>query len=136
MTFVEYMPREFVTNRGLADGEVSLDKNGTATFRAEDLALVGIDGVAVVLVDELTMRVAVRAARPSDGKRALLVKPVKRHNGKLTGSRRIYLGGALRSIRIDPGAVRGRYELTTKDNLIIINLVDATNGDDAKVVDA
>ncbi|GMU22836.1 MAG: hypothetical protein AMXMBFR13_29200 [Phycisphaerae bacterium] len=134
MSFKEYVPKEMTMQAPLEEGFASIDKNGTGRFHTEDLGLVGIGDLAVVMTDEITMRLALRAARQEEGRKALRVTMV--HYGKKPrpDRRSIRLSGAIREMNLEPRSVAGRYKLTTKENLIIINLAEdesqaATDGE-------
>lgn len=116
---------EFGLKEALPEGFCSIDRGGTVRFHKEDLALVGIEDVAVLLTDELTLRIAIRRPKPNEGRQAYRIAPAMwggKKGGKDLGRRQLLLKRALREIRIDPEAAAGRYELTTKDDMLIISL--------------
>lgn len=132
MSFRIVEPGRFVKTDPLPEGVGALDANGVALFRAGDLGLVGVKERAVVLCDEAGLRVAVRRCRKGEESKSVLVHFVKRGETD-TNRRRINLARAIKELCLVPGAVRGRYELTTKDNLIIIALAnDKLGGEGAK----
>lgn len=114
------------TFRPLGAGEVSVAKTGVALFRREDLELVGIkDGVAL-LVDAGNLRVAIRKPRlPADDGCVARVVPARRNGKQLPDRAHVNLAAAVRAAGLTVRAVGGaRYPLTTKDDLLIIGLVD------------
>jgi hypothetical protein len=116
----------------LEQGEISICRSGTATFRAEDLASVGIDKPWVtVLADPSTLRVAVRPVRSGEEQGSVAVSNVMRSKGKIdSGRRRISLARAIRHCGLTTAAVAARYNLHVKDDqLLIINLTDGPVGD-------
>lgn len=127
MAFKVYQPKRIEIDP-LQSGQVSIDKGGNARFLREDLDLVGIGDSVVVLTDELTLRVALRKPRPSDAGRTMTVSSPKGPHGTDKTRAYIRLSGALRELRLEPEAVKGRYELTTKDDLLIVNLADCKAG--------
>jgi len=130
MAFVVHERPAFHWADPIPEGQASIDKTGTLTIRTEDLALVHIEDAAIVLTDELTMRIALRAARGNERAKAYTVFKVFRAAKKLDPKwRRIGLGGVIKAMNLEPAAVAGRYELTTKENLLIVNLTGA-DGDE------
>jgi hypothetical protein len=123
VAFSVYEPGPFGFANALAEGEVSVYRNGTTLFNKADLGLVGITDAAVVLVDEATMRVALRKPRSGEANKVLKVSPPRRRRGSGDSNRRqVYLGGPIRAMNIEPETVAGRYEATTVDDLFIVNL--------------
>jgi len=115
-------------------GEISICRTGAATFRAEDLAAVGIDKPwCTVLADPDTFRVAVRARRSGEEQGSVAVSTVTRKGGKDTGRRRISLARAIKRCDLTTEAVAARYNIHRhdKDNegLLIIQLTDGPLGD-------
>jgi hypothetical protein len=122
MAFVLHEPRCLNLPDPITEGQAALDALGSMTALASDLATVGIEGQAVMLVDEGNHRVALRAPSKGRTEKPFVVQVVKRPGGNDTGRRRVSLGSAMRRLGLDPKLVKGRHELTTKDDLIILNL--------------
>ena len=130
MAFVVHERPAFHWADPIPEGQASIDKTGTLTIRTEDLALAQIEGTAIVLTDELTMRIALRAPREHERAKAYTVFKVFRAAKKLDPKwRRIGLGGVIKAMNLEPAAVAGRCELITKENLLIVNLTGA-DGDE------
>lgn len=129
MAFKLYEKKQLAFNP-LEQGQVSIDRDGTARFLTEDLELVGIENSAIVLTDELTLRIAVRKPRPGEAGKAMSVAFVRKGKTVDKSRAQIRLTGALHALRLDTDAVRGRYDLTTKDDLVILNLADCKTDDD------
>jgi hypothetical protein len=113
----------------LERGWCSIARDGRAVFRAEDLALVKIEGRARLLADTGTLRVAIR--RPRDDAelaKSMTVQVVKRGSGTATSRRAIQVGRAIKAIGVSVAACVGRYELQTKEDLLILTLVDISKG--------
>ncbi len=128
MGFKVYVPKT-ITFNPLEEGYVALCAAGNARFHREDLALVGIEGAATVLTDELTLRIALRKPRPNETGKTMLVTSPKEGTAAERTRAHVRLAGALRELRLDPKAAKGRYELTTKDDLLIINLAGCKAGE-------
>ena len=112
----------------IPEGQVSIDKRGTLTVRSTDLALVRIKDTAIILSDELTLRIALRAPRLNEQRKAYAVARIFREKNQPDPDwRRIGLRSAISAINLEPAAVAGRYTLMTKEDLVIINLTDATD---------
>lgn len=112
-----FIPR---TARGdwLQRGEARVFRRGLLSFRADDLAAIGISEHVVIILDCDTVRIGIRAPRENDPRGALL-----RAQANKTGTRRtVNAGGAFKQLGIDEARVKGRYELTQKDGLLILNL--------------
>lgn len=122
MAFQVIEKKAFTSCESIPDGFCSVDRGGTGRFHTEDLALVEIDKVAIVLVDEMTLRIGLRKPRPGEEAKAYLCRPVYAGRRPDEKRRQVSLRSALSELRIDPEAAAGRYELTTKDDLLIINL--------------
>ncbi len=120
----EVVPRgQFRPRDGLGEGQVTLDKNGRLLARQEDLSLVQINGSAMVLIDCATLRIALRCCA-DDGEQDLAVTVSETHKGghRDNGRRSLQLGRAIRKLGLEPSACVGRYQLKTKDNLLILEL--------------
>ena len=125
----EVVPRgEWLPGSRLPDGECSIGASGHLTFRKEDLALVQIVDAAVVVVDVMTLRLAIRKPRDHEARTAMMVGVVADHKKCDSGRRIISATRAIKRLSLTARAVRGRYPLTTKDDLLIINLADAELG--------
>lgn len=98
---------------------------GTGLFHCADLGLIGVVDRVVVLADRATFRIAVR--RPSDDEGAMSI-PVaivrKGRAGKDTRRRRINFNRAIRTLALEPSAVRGRYTLVSKENLVFFGVCE------------
>ncbi len=106
----------------LEEGWVAIHMDGALTLRADDLASVGIEQFAAVLCDPGTLRIAVRKPKEHEFARATAVGVVRGKAGKDTGRRTIRATRAFRELCLDSRACAGRIELTTKDDLLILNL--------------
>ena len=125
-------PGEFAAMEGLAEGEVSVDRRGHALFRTDDLQSIGIREYAIVMVDSSGMRIALRAVRDGEQAQSIRVSTVTRSAGIVNEARRkINMQPALRELALEPHAARGRYEMLTKDDLLIIPLTGLTKDDRA-----
>ena len=127
MSFKVYQPNRIETNP-LEEGQAAIDKGGTARFRREDLASVGITDRVVLLTDEGTLRVAIR--KPRSGETANAMKVTVNKTGSKTALTRAHvrLAGAIRDLRLELSATKGRYPMTTKDDLLILNLAGCKAG--------
>lgn len=126
MAFELVKPGKLRPMSGLGEGEVSVQRVGTVTMRPSDLAEVGITDRVAVLADQENLRIAFR--RPADGEESFAVRMPK---NKKPERSQFCIMPALRTIGVDPAGVAGRYELTTKDNLLILTLTDASSKDKA-----
>lgn len=106
----------------LESGQCAIGADGRALFRREDLQLVRIDDLAIVLADTSTLRIAVRAPRDGEQKRAMQVGIVKTDKGADSGKRAISIARALKRLALEVRACRGRLDLVTKEDLLILNL--------------
>jgi hypothetical protein len=114
----------------LPEGQVSICRNGVGRFCREALESVGIEGEAIVLTDEMTLRIAIRKPRPNEARNAYSVNtPRIGRNKKDTSKGTVSLARALKDLRLDPEKTVGRYPLTTKEDLLIINLADVREDD-------
>lgn len=126
MSFEVSEPGTFTRVEALPEGWCAISRNASAVFHAEDLALVGIENRAVILVDVSTLRIALRSVRDGEDRQAVAVGVVRR-KGRDTTRRRVGLALPIKRLALEAEAVRGRYELTTKKGsagaeLIIIHL--------------
>ncbi len=119
---------EWLPGSPMKEGECSISSSGHLCFRQADLALIEITGAAVVLADTATLRLAVRRPRDQEARNAMVVSTVTNHQKRDTGRRTIAGARAIKRLSLEPRACRGRYPLTTKDDLPIINLADAEFG--------
>ncbi|MGE0481831.1 MAG: hypothetical protein AB7Q17_15315 [Phycisphaerae bacterium] len=129
MSFELVEPGAWNRQPPLEEGQVAIDATGTATMRAADLESAGIAHYCIVLADAGTLRIAIRA--PRDDERALSVAvSVVRHGKEQrdAGRRRVSLGRAIKRCGVEIDAVRGRYDLRTKDDLLIIDLASVAKG--------
>lgn len=132
-----FIPSRATYFRGLEAGEVSIAKTGVGLFMVEDLALVSIAGEAALLADNGTLRLGLRAPRlPEDRGSIVRVAPVKRGGKPVRGKVQVSLAPGLRELGLTLLAVSGRYPLSTKGGLLIINVGDPkaapASGEDAK----
>lgn len=119
---------------GLPEGMISLQKSGLATVRIEDLVLVGIPadaGKVAVLACSETNRIAIRRwIQEEHGDSAFAIRaPTKQKGVKNESVRMLNLNAPLKRLGIKPEAYAGRYELHTKDDLLLLNLVDLNERD-------
>lgn len=114
----------FGFNQPLGEGEVAIGADGRAVFRRTDLELVGIDDLAIVLADTATLRIGLRKPRAGEAPRAMAVGVVKTDKKTDSGKRAVSINRALKRCALDPRACRGRLELVTKDDLLILNLAN------------
>lgn len=106
----------------IGEGTCSIHRNGTVTFCAADLKLVGMDLYALVLADPGLLRIGLRKPRTADErKQSRALTPRSGRNGQ-SGHVSIQLGAAIRRLGLKPEAVAGRYDLITKDDLLILPL--------------
>jgi len=116
----------------LKTGQCAIDRDGRIMFRSEDLELVKIGGFALVLADTSTLRLAVRPPHAGEAARAMQVTVMKKKSGADTKRRAINVKRAIKALCLDPAAVKGRYNLTTKNDLLIVNLAGIELGPGAK----
>jgi hypothetical protein len=108
---------------GLEAGKVAIAKNGLGRFSATDLKTVGVERLAVVLLDAKEKRLAVRAPVETEG----LAEPsmdVRWTKGG--GTARINLGGAFKRLGIDPEGVAGLRSVTHEKDMLVMAF--GTNG--------
>jgi len=113
----------------LTPGTASLSRQGCLTIYAEDLALVKITDVVVLLADhEAKFRVGLRRPREKEDDLCIRVRPLVRKRGKADPRRRrINMAPAVRALGLAPGPeTAGRYEVRTVDDLLILNLAEAS----------
>lgn len=97
------------------------------------MALVKIERMAAVLADPSTLRLAIR--RPRDEAEmvgAMQVCWLTRKGGVATGRCGINVGRAIKALALTPAACKGRYALTTKDDLLILSLAGISAASKAK----
>jgi len=128
MSFEVYQPKHSSFGNSLRDGECSIHRNGTVLVQREELDLVGIGDKVTVLVDGATMRIAFRKPRPDEEDSAIRLKHMKNKHGAPGSRCHINIAGAICAMQLEPEAVAGRYEPTTKEDLLIINLTDGNKG--------
>lgn len=122
MSFRLVEKKVFSSTDVIPEGYVSIDRGGNARFHAEDLQLVGIEGVAIVLVDEMTLRIGIRKPRSGEQQNAYMVRPVYKGKKPDRSRLQISLRSALNELRLEAKAVAGRYQLMSKGDLLTINL--------------
>jgi hypothetical protein len=130
MGFQVIEPGHWKTPDPLAEGEVSVNKEGRIIFRREDLTEAGIEGFCVLLADPMTLRIAVRKPREGEAGRSLVVSTIKGHKDRDSGRRAVNAARGIKALKLDPAACAGRYTLMTKDELLILGLANAEFGDD------
>jgi hypothetical protein len=106
----------------LAIGQASISGDGRLSFRVEDLRRAGIEGLATLLADTATLRLAVRKPRQDEAGQAYSVQTVKRNKGSAGLRRCVQASRALKLMALTPAVCRGRYPLSTKDDLLIVSL--------------
>ncbi len=119
----------------LKSGEVAIASDGRLMFLAEDLELVKIDAFAILLADTGTLRLAVRPPHVGEAGRAMQVTAVKKKGGADTKRRAINGKRAIKALCLECPAVKGRYKLVTKDDLLIVNLAGVQLGPGAETTD-
>ena len=118
----------------LSENEASIAKTGQACLRLESLMAADIGDEAALLIGQATLRIALRRPRrPEDEGSIARVTPVKRRGKAVKHRMTVLLGSAIRQLGLTLQAVGGqRYALTTKDDLLIINLGAAQPAGDRK----
>lgn len=125
----EFVPRgTFGAKPGLSEGEVALLAGGVLTFRRDDLALVGIGDRVAVLVDRGTLRIAFRAPTEDEAADA---SQFYREKDSESGRRKLLVNRALKELGLNARDLAGRYQLMTKDRLLIWTPTDASSADKA-----
>lgn len=119
----------------LRSGEVAINGDGRLMFVAEDLELVKVGAFAVLLADTGTLRLAVRPPHTGEAGRAMQVTVVRGKNGRDMRRRAINGKRAIKALCLECPAVKGRYKLVTKDDLLIVNLASVQLGPGAETVD-
>ena len=128
MGFEIIQPGAFVQAR-MERGQISLGKTGQLWLCAEDCEQVSIRDRCVILADSGTLRIGLRAADHGEVEFAARVGIVKGRKCRDSGRRCINVARALRQLGLEVEAVRGRYQLAQKDNLLILALCpDLTAG--------
>ncbi len=105
--------------------ECRLNSSGSLVLQAEALARAGINGEAVVLADAGALRIAVRAPRADDAsdERVAVRQAKSKATGAATSLRQVSVTSALRALQVKPEEVSQKYELVTKDDLRIVQLM-------------
>ena len=94
-----------------------------ALFHTEDLGLVNIADEAALLADSGTLRVALRRPRlPEDDGCVARVTTVVRNKKPVRSRKNVMLAAAIRRLGLTLAAAAGKYELTTKDDLLVVDL--------------
>lgn len=124
-------PGEFRNRVGLASGSASISRAGSVLLCGEDLELVKIADRAVVLVDEAGMKLAFRAPRDGEASFSIAVSIARKSGRRDTGKRRLCISRALARLGVGGGVAAGIYGLVTKDDMLILPLVELA-GDKAK----
>ena len=124
MSFKVLEKGAFTFKEALPENFCSIDRTGTARFCRQDLELVGLEDEAVILTDELGMRIALRKPRAGEKQHAYRLA-VQKYGKRANPDRRaISFRRALAELHLDPKDTAGRFELTTKDDLLIVTLCD------------
>lgn len=113
MSFEIYVPRPRAG--GIKPGQASINACGRLTLTAVDLRRLGITDACVVLHDLGTRRIAIRKPKPGEP-----TCGVKMNKTKTSGL--VNVDGVLRIFGTDSKKARGRFELTSKDDLVYIAL--------------
>ena len=106
---------------GIGPGQASLDASGNMRLHRSDLGRAGIGKAAALLTDRSNGRVAVRP--PKESEPSLSVRPNKSNTAAV-----LNVGRALDRMGLDPKKVKGRFEVTQKENLLVIQLVNRPAG--------
>ena len=107
----------------LEPGQVAINVDGRLVLRVEDLALVKIDKSVALLADPSTLRLAIRKPRDEiEAAGAMRVTPITRKSGAGTGRAGVSAARGIKALALTPAACKGRYTLTTKDDLLIVSL--------------
>lgn len=101
--------------QGIGPGTASIDCNGKLRFHGSDLRRLGIDKEATLLTDPAAKRIALR--KPRAGEPTVAVRWAKTGTGGGVG-----LTGVLKVLKIDPKKAKGRYDVASKDDLLIVQL--------------
>lgn len=117
MSFVLYTPTR---NASVQSGQAAIDSNAFCRLCPADLAAVGINGkAAVVMVDTATQRIALKAPATSDD--GFTEPTIYINRGKSGGKATVGLSGPLRALGLpNKGRNRSMHEVMIKDNLLII----------------
>jgi len=121
MSFAIYEKKPFQVDP-IPLGHFSIDKRGCLRCHTKDLKKVGISDTAVILIDDETMRIALRAPRDGEGSIAIKVSTVGTGSSKQPERRQMNLAGAIHQLKLEPADVAGREEFLFKDGLAILNL--------------
>lgn len=105
----------------ISPGTCSVNAGGILRIVRADLAAMNINGEAAILVDRGTQRLALRAPRDGFGEPT---SPVRLTKTKTVG--RVCLRGALKQIGRE--RIRGRFPLTRKDDLLIVDFASTEAG--------
>ena len=117
----------------LEEGQTSITTGGLALFRREDLALVDIADEAALRADCGSLRIALRRPRlPDDAGSVTRVTTPKRAGRPVRGRATVNLAPAIRELGLTVKAAAGRWELITKDDLLIVQLMQAAPSGEAK----
>jgi len=104
--------------RLLRTGSAAISANGEVRFAGEDLAAIGVEGSAAILVDREARRIGIRP--PAAGEYAL---KVHRRRGGRFGA--VVIHGALTAVGVDPMRVSGRHATTIVDGVLALDLSGA-----------
>jgi len=120
----QFVPRgTWQPGEKLEPGQVAINVDGRLVLRVEDLALVKIDKSVALLADPSTLRLAIRRPRDElEAAGAMRVTPITRKSGAGTGRAGINAARGIKALALTPRTCKGRYTLTTKDDLLIVSL--------------
>ncbi len=127
MSWTHVPAGEFKSVARLEEGQCTLTRSGAATFRLGDLALIGVSDRVSVFVDQANFRIGFKRPTEVDLDGAYRVSiarafsNAKRSQANAdTGRRTVNIGRALKLLGVDPRVVAGRYDLSCKDDAILI----------------
>ena len=119
--------------RPLESGQVSISRTGVALFHRDDTALVDIGDEVALLRDVGSLRIALRRPRlPEDADSVARVTTPKRAGRPVRERATVNLAPAIRELGLTLKAAAGRWELATKDDLLIVQLMQAAPSGEAK----
>lgn len=119
MAFEVVKRGSFNTRPALAEGWARITKSGVLVIRRDDLRLVGIDQLAVVLLDVDSRRIALQAPNDDHAADARRVSYSCSKVGSVT------ISSALKSLGLKPAEFGPReIEIMTKGPRLIVALID------------
>lgn len=119
--------------RPLESGQVSISRTGVALFHRDDMVLVDIgDEVALLADTGGSLRVALRRPRlPEDADSVVRVATLKRAGRPIRGRVVVNISSAIRELGLVVRAVAGRWQLTTKEDLLILGFTQGAPSGEA-----